>query len=92
MSLKTKIDLERVPKHVAIIMDGNGRWAQKQGELRIFGHSSGVEAVREALTAAGEIGVEHLTLYAFSTENWNNKKIMHSWPRHRLEDYLIQLS
>ena len=52
-------------------MDGNGRWAQQQGELRIFGHSSGVEAVREALTAAGEIGVEHLTLYAFSTENWN---------------------
>lgn len=55
-------------------MDGNGRWAQKQGELRIFGHSSGVEAVREALTAAGEIGVEHLTLYAFSTENWNRPK------------------
>lgn len=55
-------------------MDGNGRWAQKQGELRIFGHSSGVEAVREALTAAGEIGVQHLTLYAFSTENWNRPK------------------
>jgi len=59
---------------VAIIMDGNGRWAKQQGELRIFGHSSGVEAVREALTAAGELGVKHLTLYAFSTENWNRPK------------------
>lgn len=74
MSFKDQIDITRVPKHVAIIMDGNGRWAQQQGELRIFGHSSGVEAVREALTAAGEIGVEHLTLYAFSTENWNRPK------------------
>lgn len=52
-------------------MDGNGRWAKQQGELRTFGHTSGVGAVREALTAAGEIGVQHLTLYAFSTENWN---------------------
>lgn len=52
-------------------MDGNGRWAEQQGELRMFGHSSGVEGVREVLTAAGEIGVKHLTLYAFSTENWN---------------------
>ncbi|MBL4704394.1 MAG: isoprenyl transferase [Flavobacteriales bacterium] len=74
MSLKDQISKENVPEHVAIIMDGNGRWAKQQGELRIFGHSSGVEAVREALTAAGEIGVKHLTLYAFSTENWNRPK------------------
>ena len=52
-------------------MDGNGRWAEQQGKLRVFGHTSGVESVREALTAAGEAGVKHLTLYAFSTENWN---------------------
>lgn len=68
---KDQIDLANVPNHVAIIMDGNGRWAKQQGELRTFGHTSGVEAVREALTAAGEIGIKHLTLYAFSTENWN---------------------
>ena len=61
-------------KHVAIIMDGNGRWAEQKGELRIFGHTSGVESVREALSAAGEIGVKYLTLYAFSTENWNRPK------------------
>ena len=60
--------------HVAIIMDGNGRWAKQKGEMRIFGHTSGVDSVREALTAAGEIGVEYLTLYAFSTENWNRPK------------------
>ena len=63
-----------MPEHVAIIMDGNGRWAQQKGELRIFGHTSGVESVREALSAAGEIGVKYLTLYAFSTENWNRPK------------------
>lgn len=74
MDFKAQIDLENVPRHVAIIMDGNGRWAQKQGEIRVFGHHSGVESVREALTAAGEVGVEHLTLYAFSTENWNRPK------------------
>ena len=65
------IDQRRIPKHVAIIMDGNGRWAKQKGEMRIFGHTSGVDSVREALTAAGEIGVEYLTLYAFSTENQN---------------------
>tara|TARA_Y100001954_G_scaffold207081_1_gene230234 strand:- start:265 stop:1014 length:750 start_codon:yes stop_codon:yes gene_type:complete len=63
-----------IPKHVAVIMDGNGRWAQQKGEMRIFGHTNGVNSVREALTAAGEIGVEYLTLYAFSTENWNRPK------------------
>ena len=66
-----QLDPKRIPKHVAIIMDGNGRWAQKKGELRIFGHTNGVDSVREALTAAVEIGVQYLTLYAFSTENWN---------------------
>lgn len=71
MSYKDKIDLNAVPKHIAIIMDGNGRWAKQQGQLRIYGHTSGVESVREALTAAGEVGVKYLTLYAFSTENWN---------------------
>ena len=74
MSLKTQIISDKVPKHVAIIMDGNGRWAQQQGELRIFGHTNGVESVRSAITASGEIGVEFLTLYAFSTENWNRPK------------------
>ncbi len=71
---KIHIDLNNVPKHIAIIMDGNGRWAKQKGELRTFGHASGVEAVREALTGASEIGVKHLTLYAFSTENWNRPK------------------
>jgi len=68
------LDNNRIPKHVAVIMDGNGRWAQQKGEMRIFGHTNGVNSVREALTAAGEIGVEYLTLYAFSTENWNRPK------------------
>ncbi|MCB0760646.1 MAG: isoprenyl transferase [Flavobacteriales bacterium] len=66
-----KIDKNNVPQHVAIIMDGNGRWARKQGEERIFGHFNGVEAVRASLKAARNIGVKFLTLYAFSTENWN---------------------
>ena len=68
------LDNNSIPKHVAVIMDGNGRWAQQKGEMRIFGHTNGVNSVREALTAAGEIGVEYLTLYAFSTENWNRPK------------------
>ena len=72
--LKARIDNERVPKHVAIIMDGNGRWAKQQGEHRIVGHMSGVRSVREALTAASDIGVRYLTLYAFSTENWNRPR------------------
>jgi len=71
MSLLENIQKTKLPKHVAIIMDGNGRWAKKQGNSRIFGHKNGVKAVREAVEAAGEAGVEFLTLYAFSTENWN---------------------
>jgi undecaprenyl diphosphate synthase len=74
MSLLEKIDKSRVPRHVAIIMDGNGRWAKNQGKERIFGHSHGVESVRAALKAATRSGVEFLTLYAFSTENWNRPK------------------
>lgn len=68
------LDKNKIPKHVAIIMDGNGRWAKQKGEMRIFGHTNGVESVRESLTAAAEIGVKYLTLYAFSTENWNRPK------------------
>ena len=70
MSLLEKIDKNNVPKHVAIIMDGNGRWAKKQGMMRVFGHKNGVKAVRASLEAAVKSGVENLTLYAFSTENW----------------------
>lgn len=74
MSFKEKIQLQNVPKHIAVIMDGNGRWAKQKGEERIFGHMNGVESVREVLKAASEIGVKYLTLYAFSTENWNRPK------------------
>jgi len=68
--LKNKIDLSKLPKHIATIMDGNGRWAKSQGHLRVFGHKSGVKSVREITEACAELGVEYLTLYAFSTENW----------------------
>ena len=71
MSQKDKIDLEKPPSHIAIIMDGNGRWAKKKGKLRTFGHKSGVHAVKDTVEAAAELGIDHLTLYAFSTENWN---------------------
>lgn len=65
------IDKSRVPRHVAIIMDGNGRWAQKQSKIRLFGHQSALQAVRDAVEAAARLEVQYLTLYAFSTENWN---------------------
>lgn len=68
------IDKTKIPSHVAIIMDGNGRWAKQRGKERIFGHENGVVAVREATEAAAELGVKFLTLYAFSTENWNRPK------------------
>lgn len=71
MDLKQQIDMGKLPQHVAIIMDGNGRWAKKQGKNRIFGHRNGVRAVREASETCAELGVKHLTLYAFSTENWS---------------------
>lgn len=70
-SLLEKIDKTRLPKHVAIIMDGNGRWAKERGLDRVFGHQQGVISVRNVTEAAAEIGVEYLTLYTFSTENWN---------------------
>jgi undecaprenyl diphosphate synthase len=70
MDLQEKIDLNNLPKHVAVIMDGNGRWAKKKGGLRIFGHQSAITAVRETVEGAAELGIEYLTLYAFSTENW----------------------
>ena len=70
MDLKAQIDLSRLPRHIAVIMDGNGRWAKKHGKMRIFGHQNGVKAVRETTEAAAELGVQYLTLYAFSTENW----------------------
>lgn len=75
MSLKDKLIKEKLPKHVAIIMDGNGRWAKKQGNKRIFGHKSGVTGVRESSEACAELGVKYLTLYAFSTENWNRPRL-----------------
>lgn len=70
MDIISQIDLTRTPKHIAIIMDGNGRWAKKQGQERLFGHSIGVDSVRETLRAAKKIGVKYVTFYAFSTENW----------------------
>jgi undecaprenyl diphosphate synthase len=70
-----KIDVSNLPKHIAIIMDGNGRWAKKQGAMRIFGHHHGIKAVRETVEACGEIGIKYLTLYTFSTENWNRPKL-----------------
>ncbi len=74
MSLEESINKQKLPRHIAIIMDGNGRWAKKKGNMRIFGHKNGVQAVREASEAAAELGVEYLTLYAFSTENWNRPR------------------
>lgn len=74
MDLLASIDKNNIPSHVAIIMDGNGRWAKQHGEDRIFGHHEGVNSVREIVEACGEIGIKYLTLYAFSTENWNRPK------------------
>lgn len=74
MDYKEQIDKERLPRHIAIIMDGNGRWAKKQGLARMFGHRQGVETVHNITVAATELGVEYLTLYTFSTENWNRPK------------------
>lgn len=71
MSWKESIDVTKLPQHLAIIMDGNGRWAKQHGKNRIFGHTNGVKAVRETTEACAELGIKHLTLYAFSTENWN---------------------
>ncbi|MDX1936719.1 MAG: isoprenyl transferase [Flavihumibacter sp.] len=70
-TLKHSIDLQRLPKHIAIIMDGNGRWAQEKGQDRLYGHFHGVESVRDIVEGCAELGVQYLTLYAFSTENWD---------------------
>ncbi|UOQ54540.1 isoprenyl transferase [Hymenobacter cellulosivorans] len=74
MAARSELDTQNIPAHVAVIMDGNGRWAKKKGGLRIFGHQSAITAVRETVEGAAELGVHYLTLYAFSTENWARPK------------------
>ncbi len=74
-SILQQPDLNKLPSHIAIIMDGNGRWAKTQGKPRVFGHKNGVAAVREVTEAAAELGVKYLTLYAFSTENWSRPSL-----------------
>jgi len=73
-SFKENIDFNNLPKHIAVIMDGNGRWAKRKGAMRIFGHRNAVEAVRDITEGCGELGIKYLTLYAFSTENWGRPK------------------
>lgn len=73
-SFKEHIDFNNLPRHIAVIMDGNGRWAKKKGAMRIFGHRNAVQAVKDVTECCGELGVKFLTLYAFSTENWNRPK------------------
>jgi undecaprenyl diphosphate synthase len=73
--LKDRINKDKLPRHIAIIMDGNGRWAQKRGNQRIFGHRNAIDAVRDTVEAAAELGVEYMTMYAFSTENWKRPKM-----------------
>jgi len=75
MNLLESIDHTNLPKHLAIIMDGNGRWAKQQGFLRAFGHENGTKSVKEIIKASAKLGIEYLTLYAFSTENWNRPKL-----------------
>jgi undecaprenyl diphosphate synthase len=73
-SFKEHIDFNNLPRHIAVIMDGNGRWAKKKGAMRIFGHRNAVQAVKDVTECCGELGVKYLTLYAFSTENWSRPK------------------
>ncbi|MBS1615374.1 MAG: isoprenyl transferase [Bacteroidetes bacterium] len=75
MPSTVQLDPARLPRHIAIIMDGNGRWAKERGKDRVYGHHEGVLSVREIVNAAAEIGIEYLSLYAFSTENWNRPKV-----------------
>ena len=75
MAERSEIDLSNIPAHVAVIMDGNGRWAKQRGGLRVFGHQSAITAVRDTVEEAAELGVKYLTLYAFSTENWNRPAV-----------------
>ncbi|WP_295720962.1 isoprenyl transferase [Mucilaginibacter sp.] len=74
MEYLDQIDLLRLPKHVAIIMDGNGRWAKEKGKLRVFGHHNGVVSVRDVVEGADKLGIKYVTLYTFSSENWNRPK------------------
>ncbi|MFZ4521331.1 MAG: isoprenyl transferase [Bacteroidales bacterium] len=74
MDIKDQIDKKKLPVHIAVIMDGNGRWAKRRGFIRTIGHEKGVDAVRNTVEAAAELGVQYLTMYAFSTENWNRPK------------------
>ncbi|WP_100613349.1 isoprenyl transferase [Confluentibacter citreus] len=74
MNLVESIQAKKLPKHIAIIMDGNGRWAKQQGMMRTFGHENGAKAVKQVVEGSAELGIENLTLYAFSTENWNRPK------------------
>jgi undecaprenyl diphosphate synthase len=74
MSLKEKLNPEKLPRHIAIIMDGNGRWAKEKGEDRLYGHYNGVESVRNIVEGCAELSIEYLTLYAFSTENWDRPR------------------
>lgn len=85
MSFKNQINPDTLPVHVCIIMDGNGRWAKKQGKIRTFGHQSGVKAVRDTVEAAAELGIKYLSLYAFSTENWKRPR----WEVDALMELLI---
>ena len=75
MGFKDQIDFSRLPQHIAIIMDGNGRWAKGKGKLRVFGHRNGVISVRDVVEGAGELGIKYITLYTFSSENWNRPKL-----------------
>jgi len=74
MGFREQIDTTRLPQHIAVIMDGNGRWAKEKGKLRVFGHHNGVLSVRDVVEGAGELGIKYLTLYTFSSENWNRPK------------------
>ena len=75
MSLEEKIQKDFLPQHLAIIMDGNGRWAKQKGRLRVFGHENGSKAVKQTVETCAKLGIKNLTLYAFSTENWNRPKL-----------------
>ena len=88
--LKSQINTKKLPEHIAIIMDGNGRWAKEHGKPRVFGHRNGVTAVRETTEAAAELGVSYLTLYAFSTENWSRPKMEVSALMRLLVDTLVK--
>ena len=74
IEIKNQIDRNKLPVHVAVIMDGNGRWAKQRGFIRTLGHEKGVDAVRNTVEAAAELGIRYMTLYAISTENWNRPK------------------